>query len=86
MILSTGWWRVGGLGVPEVFGGGVGVEVRGEIVVDALAEGLFAEVVFDHAEDGAGLAVGDAVEHLVDLAGGFGLGADGAGGRPGSRS
>ena len=81
--LVDGLVAVGGLGVPEVFSGGVGVEVCGEVVVDALAEGLFAEVVFDHAEDCSGFAVGDAVEHLVDLAGGFGLGADGAGGLAG---
>ena len=68
--LVDGLVAVGGLGVPEVFGSGVGVEVRGEVVVDALAEGLFADVVLDHAEDCSGLAVGDAVEHLVDLAGG----------------
>ncbi len=55
----------------------------GEVVVDALAEDLGAEPVFDHADDGAGFAVGDAVEHLVDFGGGFGLGADGAGGADG---
>ncbi len=54
--------------------------------MDALAEGFLAEVVLDHAEDRAGFAVGDAVEHLVDLVGGVGLGADGAGGLAAHRS
>ena len=70
----------GGLRVPEVFGGGVRVEVGGEVVMHALAEGLRAEVVLDRQQHVAGLAVGDAVEHLVDFVGGVGLGADGAGG------
>ena len=46
----------------------------------AFAEGLGTEVVLHGEQHVAGLAVGDAVEHLVDLVGSVGLGADGAGG------
>ena len=37
----------GGLRVPEVFGCGVGVQVRGEVIVYAFAECFGADVVFD---------------------------------------
>jgi hypothetical protein len=66
-----------GLSVPEVLCGRVGVLVSCEIGVHALAEGLRAEIVLHGEQHVAGLAVGYAVEHLVDLVGGFGLGADG---------
>ncbi len=68
----------GCLRVPEVLRGGVAVFMRGQIGVHAFAEGFLAEIVLHHQQHVAGLAVGDAVEHLVDLVGRVGLGADGA--------
>ena len=46
----------------------------------ALAEGFRSNVVFDAEQNVAGLAVGDAVEHLLDFGGSIGAGANGAGG------
>ena len=78
MILSTGLWLVAVCAFQKSSAVALRVEVRGEIVVHALAESLRAEVVLHREQHVAGLAVGDAVEHLVDLVGGVGLGADGA--------
>ena len=41
--------------------------MQAEIVCDAAVEGLETEEVCHHANDGGTLAVGDAVEDLVDL-------------------
>ena len=49
-----------------------------EIGLHAFAKGFRAEVVFNGQQHVAGLAVGNAVEHLVDFVGRFSLGADGA--------
>ncbi len=49
----------------------------------ALPEDFRADPAFDHADNGAGLAVADAVEHFLDLRRGFSPGADGAGGAQG---
>ncbi len=68
----------GGLRVPEVLGGGIGIQVGGEIVVHALTESFFAHVILHGEQHVAGLAVGDTVEHLVDFVRSFGPGADGA--------
>ncbi len=45
----------------------VSVFVQVEVVCDATVEGLEAEEVCHHADDGRALAVGDAVEDLIDL-------------------
>jgi hypothetical protein len=66
-----------GLRIPEVFGGCVAVKMLAEVVVNALAEGFFAEVVFNHVQNCAALAVGDAIEHLFDFVRRVGSGADG---------
>src|ERR1035438_6745361 len=78
--LVYGFVTGSGLGIPEVLGGGVPVEVGGEIIMHARAEGLRAKVILNCEQHVAGFAIGNAVEHLVDFVGGFGLGADGAGG------
>jgi hypothetical protein len=59
--------RVRRLRIPEVLRGRIRIQVRLQVVVHALPEGLFADVVFNHADNGARLAICNAVEHLVDL-------------------
>ena len=57
------------LRVPEILRSCVRIEMGGQVVVYALAEGFLAQVVLDHIQNRAGLAVGDAVEHLIDFIG-----------------
>ena len=66
------------LRIPEIFRRCVAVFMRGQVRMHALAKSFFAQVVLHHQQHVAGLAVGDAVEHLVDLIRRVGLGADGA--------
>ena len=54
-------------GVPQVARLGVPVGVRAQVVADALAELLGAEVLLEHAQDGAALLVGEHVEHPVGV-------------------
>ena len=65
--------------IPEVLRGGIAVQVRLQVAMHARAKGLFAQIVLGHQKHGSGLAIGDAVEHLVDLARSLGVGAN----RPG---
>ena len=51
--------------VPQVVGLGVRVAVQGEVVADALAEALGAEILLEHAQQRATLLVREHVEHAL---------------------
>ena len=68
MIWSIGFFEAAGHGAPEVGRGGVAVGVFLQVEVHAGTEGLVAQVRLQHVQHRGGLAVGDAVEELVDLA------------------
>ena len=48
--------------LPEIGGGGVVIGMRGHIAADAVAKRALTEIVFQHADEGLALVVGDAVE------------------------
>src|SRR5262249_24978775 len=47
----------GGLRVPKIFSCCLAVHMSSEIVVHATAKCLFAKVIFNHQQDGSGLAI-----------------------------
>ena len=56
------------LRIPEVLGGRIAVHVRFKIIVHALAENLRSFIILRHRQHGTAFLIGDAVEHLVNLA------------------
>jgi hypothetical protein len=67
--------------VPEIRRLGVPVAVLGQVVADAVAEPLLAEVLLQHAQQRAALLVGQDVEHPVGVRGRDDLELHGPGGR-----